>query len=240
VIKLSVGDTDYRSGELIPFDGNSVTVTLDGSESTDPDGEVRRYLWFRTDVPREVRFPDAGQYEGDPDPGETTEITFTTEGTFRVTLIVVDDDGEASTAVSAVLRIEEPSIWNPDMECVETYVGRTEECEECVCTPSDMEGCLDIYTACFHHEDAMFSMLCRALVDCATETGCIGAACYVPDLCAAEIDAASQYMGGDISSCNNQMLETTDNPCTAASRLGNCVNGPDNLEWAKCIDACAL
>jgi hypothetical protein len=237
-IEIRVGDTEYRSGDLIPFLGEPVNITLDGSGSTDADGEIRKYLWFRTDVPRDVRFPDGGSFGGDPDEGETTEVSLP-EGMFRVTLIVVDDDDEASEAVSVDLRIEEESIYMPVMACLDNYEGRNEDCEDCVCTPADMEGCYDIYEACFEHEDPTFSELCTALVDCANATGCIGAACYTPDLCAPEIDAASQYMGGDITACNNLMLATTDNPCTAASRLGNCVNGPDTSDFAKCLDACA-
>lgn len=240
-IEIRVGDTEYRSGDLIPFLGEPVDITLDGSGSTDADGEIRKYLWFRTDVPRDVRFPDGGSFAGDPDEGETTEISLP-EGMFRVTLIVVDDDDEASEAVSVDLRIEEESIYMPDMACLDGYTGRNEDCEDCVCTPDDMEGCLSTYQACYEHDDATFVELCVALVDCANAAGCIGAACYTPAFCMAEIDASAAYMGGTISSCSDVTLMPEDNPCRAASLLGQCVNGPANAMVpiaARCIDACA-
>lgn len=69
--------------------GNApMTVTLDGRCSTDPDGKVVASQWS---------FGDGASAFGD-----VATHTFTSQGTYTVTLIVTDDLGRSSTAASSV------------------------------------------------------------------------------------------------------------------------------------------
>jgi hypothetical protein len=49
------GDTVDPKSPMIVFTGEPVTITLDGSKSTDPDGSVKDYRWMRTDVSGSAR-----------------------------------------------------------------------------------------------------------------------------------------------------------------------------------------
>ncbi|WP_455448733.1 PKD domain-containing protein [Natrinema thermotolerans] len=57
------------------------TVTLDASQSSDPDGELVRYEW---------RLGDTGSFD---ETGETIDVTISATGDHPVALRVVDDDG---------------------------------------------------------------------------------------------------------------------------------------------------
>ncbi len=61
------------------------TVTLDASASEDPDGEIVEYMW---DVDGD------GSFEAD---GESTELTLSDCGSYRVTLQITDDQGVVAT-----------------------------------------------------------------------------------------------------------------------------------------------
>ncbi len=61
------------------------TVTLDGSASNDPDGEVASYEWD---------LDDDGNFERS---GPTVELTLDSCGTYPATLRVTDDDGATAT-----------------------------------------------------------------------------------------------------------------------------------------------
>jgi hypothetical protein len=113
---------------MIAWSGEPLTITLSGESSDDPDGTIREYLWFRTDVPRELRNPtDAGTgtagmgaagmgaagmdapatppFDGDPEPGETTDVSLSAPGTYRFSLWVVDDDDGVSEPASVTLTV---------------------------------------------------------------------------------------------------------------------------------------
>ncbi|MCP4696479.1 MAG: DUF1566 domain-containing protein, partial [Gammaproteobacteria bacterium] len=64
-----------------PADGFApLTVNLDGSASTDPDGSIVAYAWTASD--------------GQNASGSTTSFTFSTPGTYSITLEVTDDSGD--------------------------------------------------------------------------------------------------------------------------------------------------
>lgn len=68
-----------------PTSGSApLTVALDGRASSDPDGTLVAYNWSFGDGSAPVNAP-------------TGNYTYTTPGTYRVTLTVVDDAGEEST-----------------------------------------------------------------------------------------------------------------------------------------------
>src|SRR4029077_8687144 len=60
VAQIMVAGMPVKSGAVIPFMDTPVTVQLDGTQSTDPDGTIVSYKWMQTDVPAAVRFPDGG------------------------------------------------------------------------------------------------------------------------------------------------------------------------------------
>jgi hypothetical protein len=51
----------------IDFTGQPVTITLDGANSSDPDGSVTYYRWMRTDVSGSARRAAAGGSAAPPD-----------------------------------------------------------------------------------------------------------------------------------------------------------------------------
>jgi hypothetical protein len=66
-----------------------LTVTLDGSGSTDSDGTVVSYLW-----------------EGTPNPADTVAPAVSlTEGSYEFSLVVTDDQGELSVADSVTIQV---------------------------------------------------------------------------------------------------------------------------------------
>lgn len=69
-----------------------LTVSFDGSESTDPDGDIASYVW---------RFDDGAP----PGEGETTTHTFLTAGEYDVELVVIDEAGNRdSTTVTVTVE----------------------------------------------------------------------------------------------------------------------------------------
>jgi hypothetical protein len=56
VITVTVdGNVVDPKSPMIEFSGEPVTITLDGTKSTDPDGTVTDYRWLRTDVSGSAR-----------------------------------------------------------------------------------------------------------------------------------------------------------------------------------------
>jgi hypothetical protein len=89
-----VADASATVSLLIVPAGCSPTVVLDGSRSSDPDGDPLRYRWFKT---------------GETDPvatGVVAEVTLP-QGAHSLTLVV--DDGRASDAQTFVVELIPPS-----------------------------------------------------------------------------------------------------------------------------------
>ncbi len=232
-IDVQLGGQSVSPSLPIPFDGQPVTVVLDGASSTDPDGSIVEYRWMRTDVSAAARFglpADMGAagagaaaapaFTGDPvsGPGPTTQVTLTEKGKYRFSLWVRDNDNAFSAPASVSLTV---GGFTPDQACVAAYTQPNADCQACACTPDAMGGCLDEFNRCFNNPDPQFTTLCSAVINCATAKKCSGAACYTADLCMAEIDAAGAYMGGSVATC--AMVDMADaNPCAASSVFGTC------------------
>lgn len=113
---------------MIPFSGTPVEITLSGEASSDVDGMIVAYEWWRTDVPRQLRYPEsvpmgtagmgaagmgaAGMaapatppFEDDPMPGRTTNVTLSAAGTYRFSLWATDEDGGISEPASVTLNV---------------------------------------------------------------------------------------------------------------------------------------
>lgn len=221
--------------EPLPYAGMPLAITLDGSMSSDKDGDIASFLWLQTDVSNAERYAGNGlvdsgalpMYAGDPMPVAQPQLSLG-EGSYQFTLWVTDDDKMTSTPATVAFTIETPTSYMPDPTCAMNYVSMVEGCSDCVCTPTAMMGCLDNYTACYANADPMFVTLCKAVVDCALAVPCSGQACYTGG-CMAEIDAAAAYMGGTLASCQG---DAAANPCAAASQLGACTS------TGTCMAAC--
>jgi len=73
----------------------ALTVSFDASDSTDPDGDIARYVW---------RFDDGTS----PTRGENVEHRFRTAGEYEVQLTVVDESGNRD-ATTQVITVERPT-----------------------------------------------------------------------------------------------------------------------------------
>ncbi|GAB6040917.1 PKD domain-containing protein [Endothiovibrio diazotrophicus] len=88
--------TPTASFILTPSGGFApLTVVMDGSGSRDPDGSIVSYAWQSND----------GQIASSPSAG----MTFSTAGTYEVTLVVVDDDGGTHQSTQSVVVTEPPN-----------------------------------------------------------------------------------------------------------------------------------
>ena len=76
-------------------------VTLDASGSSDPDGRITTYEW---DTDGDGNYGDFD----DPENGETTQVTFGSEGTYTVGLRVTDN-GETTQTVTRRVTVENPA-----------------------------------------------------------------------------------------------------------------------------------
>jgi PKD repeat protein len=76
-----------------------LTVSVDGSGSSDADGTVKSYAW---------QFGDGGTATG-----ATAQHTYAAAGTYQVTLTVTDDDGATGTKTSSVTVTAPPAPNTP-------------------------------------------------------------------------------------------------------------------------------
>jgi hypothetical protein len=232
--QLLVNGVPADPAEPIAFMGSPVSITLDGSGSSDEDGTIVKSLWLQTDVSNAVRYGlgDAGAlgpFMGDPMAVASPQLSLG-EGTYQYSLWVTDDEDAISAPATIEFTIEMPTSYMPDATCKMNYPSGNPECADCVCTPTAMMGCLDDYTACYMNADPAFVMLCKAIVDCAAAKGCKGSMCFTPELCQTEITAGVTYMGG--TDC---MGDPAVNPCAAASKLGQCAG---SMGASNCLNAC--
>lgn len=76
--------------QATPTEGEApLEVSFDASESSDPNGDIARYVW---------RFKDGST----PAEGETVKHTFRTAGEYNVELVVIDSQGNRDTATVTV------------------------------------------------------------------------------------------------------------------------------------------
>jgi len=84
-----------------PREGKApLTVTLDASESFDPDGEIIRYEWRASN--------------GQEATGQQTEMTFNEPGEYQITLIVEDNNGRKSPEFWQKVRVTESGGSPPE------------------------------------------------------------------------------------------------------------------------------
>lgn len=94
-----------RSG---PLSGTApLTVTLDGTASGDPDGQITSYSWISSN--------------GASGSGSLASMTFSNPGTYTVTLQVIDTDGYGDTDTLTV-QVNEPQTSTPNPGLEPLYV----------------------------------------------------------------------------------------------------------------------
>ena len=81
---------------ILAADQTSISVTLNGSASSDPDGTITEYLW-----------------SGSPDPADEISPTLSLGvGTYEFSLTVKDNEGAASTADTVVIDVAPAPVEN--------------------------------------------------------------------------------------------------------------------------------
>src|SRR4051812_29894989 len=136
VVDVKMGGMVLDATKPIPWADAPIAVTLDGSRSTDPDGDsLIEYKWIRTDVPASVRNgkPVAGAagmgdddvpaFMGDPMSGATTNVMLTEPGKYRFSLWVRDSKKDYSAPTSVTLQVGVPAAaaFMPDAMCLTQY-----------------------------------------------------------------------------------------------------------------------
>ena len=130
----------------------------------------------------------------------------------------------------------------PDPSCMAEYPNPNQECARCVCSPrapsgASSAGCLELYRNCFENPDPTFAVRCDAVTACMIDVNCVGSACYAPELCMTEIDAAAMYPSGStIASC--AMGEMGSGACRGASLLSACTQYDAMMSDGPCRQSC--
>ncbi|MBW9258745.1 MAG: hypothetical protein K1566_16345 [Candidatus Thiodiazotropha sp. (ex. Lucinisca nassula)] len=95
--KAPVADAGVDQQMQLQAGQNSVMVTLDGSGSSDSDGTVADYIWT-----------------GSPDPADIPSPSIAlSEGTHKLSLVVVDDQGESSASDTVLITVEPAPVEPP-------------------------------------------------------------------------------------------------------------------------------
>lgn len=83
-------DAGQNRAYILEPEQTATTVTLDGSASLDPDGQIVAYVW-----------------DGNPDPADVINPQVTLQvGVYNFNLIVTNDDGDSSAPASVVITVE--------------------------------------------------------------------------------------------------------------------------------------
>lgn len=91
----------------LPVGKSTISFTLDGSDSSDPDGRVTQWTW-----------------SGTPDPSDIEAPTIDLEaGTFDFSLVVKDEKGATSSADSVAITVKRPIVGGDPHESIDSYDG---------------------------------------------------------------------------------------------------------------------
>ena len=107
-------------GASLVYAGKPLSVTLDGSQSRDPDGTIRSYRWLSATSPDRVgvldddagtpsagdRWVPAGAPADWPDDVVQPVVTLPDVGNYAFSLWVIDDRGRISDPSTVTLRVQ--------------------------------------------------------------------------------------------------------------------------------------
>lgn len=181
-----------------PYNNAPVTITLDGSQSYDPDGTIVAYHWLSGTLAPDggIKLPDGGLSlrwipPGAPLnwPGDMAKPQVSLgEGIWSFTLWVVDNGGAISNPDS--IQITVGNVVDPAVQqCADTVVAsEPEACKQCVCMQGDKCRAAVMASAC--------DQTCWNLVNCV--------AAHCPDFMAMSAkgdyscltSSCSAYVGG--------------------------------------------
>jgi hypothetical protein len=193
-----------------PFSGTPVTVTLDGSHSSSPDGTIVSYRWLSgtladggTERADEggvlLRWVPPGAAPNWPGDAEQPQVSLG-EGIWSFELWVTDSQGatsEPSTITITVGMVVDPAVGMCAAAVVPTEPA---SCAHCVCMQSDKCRAAVVATAC--------DQTCWNLINC------VAAKC--PDFAA--MAAKSDY------SCLTSMCSAYESGSTGATPVTPCFN----------------
>jgi hypothetical protein len=93
--------------QMVPATGMSVSVTLDGSQSSDSDGHIVEYRWLSATKPPDGgsgRYVPPGQMPSWPDDEVQPKVSLP-EGVWTFSLQVTDDKGATSVADTVTITV---------------------------------------------------------------------------------------------------------------------------------------
>jgi hypothetical protein len=176
----SIDEMTDEAGLVFAFSGSPVTITLDGSGSSDPNGMIKQYRWLSGTLTPDAgaaqpakRLVPAGAAADWPADEQQPQVQLG-EGVWTFTLWVVDDQGSVSDPDT--IRITVGSSAAAATECVATVLPSVAMgCKQCVCEQSD--------TCRQAADQSMCGQDCWGLVFCirdmcpTRETACITGNC---------------------------------------------------------------
>lgn len=185
---------------IIPFNGQPVAVTLNGSASKD-DGKITKYQWLSGDKGMATG-PKRGM-----DPMDIAQPVVTLgQGTFTFVLWVTDDQGVVSQPNSVMLTVGaiDPANDPAVLECASNVLDMvTDPCKMCICTQNADCRAKVVETACDENCWGLISCIATNCPNFAAMAAMMDYSCFTAAGCTAFIagQTAATAAGPCITPC---------------------------------------